>query len=260
MKTKKRNLAILGIVVLLGIGYFIPTMVMQLKDWSLNKSQKEVEIEEIQIDSQNVDLLEALRSFSQMISNNLVVEVGDGFAMSYEEATEQTENSVSEELYTSVQEFLTMLDVKEEAVLENFKAQNYAMLVDAKEETMCSVWVCEGEDSSGNVYCFWVDATLNKVMAFDVPFTIFGKGDEAFYSGMKRVIQYYDFSSYDSWSYSYAPDISELLKAKKYWQSEVEILDKQLETILTLKFYRNEKRFSFNIEPGNHNISSYDAE
>ncbi|MBQ6843593.1 MAG: hypothetical protein IJO60_03030 [Agathobacter sp.] len=260
MKTRKSSWAILGIVVLLGIGYLIPTMVMQLNDWSLNNTQKDVEIEAIQLETGNLDLLEALQSFSKMISNNIIVEAGTGFSMSYDEAMKQTKGDVSEELYTSVQEFLTILDVKEEAVLEEFYAQNYVMLVDEKDETMYSVWVCEGTDRSGKTYVFWVDATLNKVMAFDVPFAIFGNGEEAFFTGMERVIQYYEFSSYESLLYSYSSDMSELLKAKKYWQNEVEILDKNLDIILTLKFGQNENRFWFNTESGIKNISYYDAE
>lgn len=259
MKNRKSMLAFLCIVLLLGIGYCIPSIVMWLKDWTLVYEEKEVGIESIQLDVQNVDMLEALGAFSNMISNQIIVEVGDGFVTTYTEALKDEENPIPNDLYKSVQDFVTILDVKEEVVLVEFSAQNFAMMSKGDEEKVYSIWVCEGKDKADNKYLFWVDATLNKVMAFDVPFELFGKGDEAFYSGVDRVIQYYDFASYGSPIHSYAKDISDSLKYK-YWSDEVEILDKDLEIILSLKIYRNENRFLFNIEPGSKGVTYYDAE
>jgi len=257
MKKRKSTRAILGIVALLGIGYFIPIMVMWLRDLSLMNEEKEVEIEAIQLDSQNVDLLETLQVFSSMLSWNVIVEEGDGFAETYIEAMKDGETSVASELYKSVQSFLTMLDVKEEVVLVEFYAQNYVMMAQGNEERMYSIWVCKGKDKSDIEYLFWVDATLNKVMAFDVPFWIFGKDNEAFYAGLNRVIEYYDFASYGSPAGSYASDMDELVKMK-YWKNELEILNKDLEILLSLGIYRDGERFLFNVEPGNAS-AVYDA-
>jgi hypothetical protein len=254
MKNHKRILAIGGIVLLLGIGYFIPTIVMKIKDWALMKEEKEVEIEAIQLDSQDVDMMEALSVFSEMLSNNLIVEVGEDFAISYTEVIQEESDSIPKKLYSDIQAFLTVLDVKEEVVLAELYAQNYVMMADKNDEKLYSIWLCKGIDKSGKEYSFWVDATLNKVMAFEVPFAIFGKGDEAFYSGLERAIEYYDFASYGSPIRSYMYDMDEL-RIKKYWKNEVEILNKDLQILLTLGVYRNGDRFLFNVDPGDVSIT-----
>ncbi len=256
MKRRKNIPAILGIILLLGSGYCIPTIVMCLRDWSLMYEEKEVEIASIQLDSQDVDMMEALDVFSDMLSNHLIVEVGDGFDINYEEAMK--DDSVPNALYSSMQDFLIMLDVKEEAELVDFAAQNYVMMTKMDEEKLYSVWMCEGKDRSGREYYFWVDASLNKVLAFDVPFDIFGKGNEAFYSGLSRMVDYYDFEAYGSSIRSYASDMDKLLKSK-YWKNEMEILDKEFNIILSLGIYRDGDRFLFNVSPGDV-IETYDKQ
>ena len=164
MVKRKNILPILGIVVILGIGYCIPSIVMWVKDLSLLYEEKEVEIEAIQLDSQDVDMMEALHVFSDMLSNHLVVEVGDSFKMTYAEAMKDEETSIPSDLYRNIQDFLTMLDVKEEVILAEFYAQNYVMMPEGTEEKMYSIWVCKGIDKRNVEYHFWVDATLNKVM------------------------------------------------------------------------------------------------
>ena len=255
MKKDKRIWAIVGIVLLLGIGYFLPTIVMQLKDWLLTKEEKDVEIEAIQLETQDVDMMEALSVFSQMLSNNLIVEEGQDFEISYAEVMQGEADSVPKELYGDIQAFLTMLDVKEEVVLAELYAQNYVMMADKNDEKLYSVWVCKGIDKSGKEYSFWVDATLNRVMAFNVPFSIFGKSDEAFNSGFERVLEYYDFASYGSPICGYAVDMEEL-QSKKYWKNEVEILNKDLQVLLTLGVHRNGDRFLFNVDPGDISITN----
>lgn len=258
MEKRKNILPILGIVVILGIGYCIPSIVMWVKDLSLLYEEKEVEIEAIQLDSQDVDMMEALHVFSDMISNHLIVEMGDSFKMTYAEAMKDEETSIPSELYRNIQDFLTMLDVKEEVILAEFYAQNYVMMAKGTEEKMYSIWVCKGIDKRNVEYHFWVDATLNKVMAFDVPFEIFGKGEEAFYSGLDRVTNYYDFASYGCALYSYAYDMSDMVKTK-YWKNELEVIDKEFEILISLGLYRDGERFLFNVMPGNAG-ATYDAE
>ena len=126
MKKNNRSLAIIGIVLLLGIGYLIPTIVMQLKDWSLIKEEKEVEIEAIQIEPQETDLIEALSGFSDMFAKYMIVEVGDDFTRSYAEVVKEDSSSVPNKLYNNVQSFLRMLDVKEMVVLVEFTQKKYS--------------------------------------------------------------------------------------------------------------------------------------
>lgn len=251
-KVKKGSLAVIGIVVLLSAGYVIPEIVMWIKDWSLKNEQQEVIIESIQIEVQDVDLLEAMGDFPDMLSKYLVVEKGDEFETYGTDGVPETNDSVSKALYMHVQEFLTMLDPKEEVELEKFYAQNNVMAVAGSEERAYSVWICKGLDKSGNEYYFWVDATLFKVLAFEIPFAVLGKGEEAFASAMDRLIAYYNFSVYDSWAHSYTIDISESLKLK-YWENDLQILDKSLNEILSVCMYKNADSFLFNVYPGTKN-------
>lgn len=249
MKKDKSLIVVIGIVILLAVGYYIPTIVMQIKDWSMMKEEIEVEMESILLDTQEVDQIEALDHYSEMISSQLIVEVGDGFAESRTEVMQHEEEALQRELFMHVQEFLTLLDVKEDVKLVEFSAQNYTMMAKSNEEKMYSIWMCKGEDKSGEEYLFWIDATLNKVMSFDIPLELFGKDNEAFYSGLERVLDYYNFESFGFPIHSYAVDMDELLKTK-YWKNEIEILDKDLEIILSLGIHRNGERFLFNVEPG----------
>ena len=65
-----------------------------------------------------------------------------------------------------------------------------------------------------------------------------------------------NFESFGFPIHSYAVDMDELLKTK-YWKNEIEILDKDLEIILSLGIHRNGERFLFNVEPGS---VTYDAQ
>ncbi len=260
MKKSKRGLVVFGIVFLVGIGYFMPTIVMHIKDWSLMNEEMEVEIESIQLESQNADMMETMDAFSEMLSNHFIVEVGDEFEISQEEAMK--DDAIPNALFCATQEFLTILDPKEEVEFIDFSAQNYVMMAAKNEEKMYSVWVCTGKDRSGRAYYFWMDASLNKVMAFDVPFLIFGKDAATDYAlfdaGMERVINYYDFASYGSPISSYVSDMEKTFKSK-YWKNEMEILDKDWNIMLSLELYRNGDRFLFNVAP-EYTIETYDAQ
>ena len=252
MKNRRNYVAILGIIALLFIGYLIPSFVMKLEDFDLWKEKKSVKIEAIQLDNQKVDVIEELSVFAEMLSESNIVEEGSAIKEDYRNEMQQIENEAvkdseeedaSKSLYQTVQEFLTLLDVKEEIVMEKFSAQNYDMMV---EEKFYSVWSCVGTDYSGTTYYFWVDATTEMIMAFDVPYEIIGKTDEAFYTAlMSRIVAYYDFEKYGLALYSFS-EVHEYLYKTKYWSNNLQIYDKAGKEQLSICIYKNGDRLLFN--------------
>ena len=136
-----------------------------------------------------------------------------------------------------------MLDVKEEIVIKSFSAQNYVMMV---KEKFYSIWVCVGADSSGAIYYFWLDAATEMVMAFDVPYEIIGKTDEAFYTAMmSRLVAYYDFEKNGLPLYSFSEEHEYLYKTK-YWSNNLQLYDKAGKEQLSICIYKNGDRLLFN--------------
>lgn len=259
MKSKRNGLAILGILLLLGMGYLIPATIMKLEDMDLLRKKKSIEIEKIRLNSQDIDVMEKLSIFSEMLSNNIIVEVGEGVKEEYADLMQDNiesgkEESSSKKLYHATQDFLTLLDVKEEPVLEKFSAINYAMMLEKNDERVYSVWSCIGYDEGGNVYYFWIDASTKLVMAFDVPYATIGYSEEAFYSAINRIVDYYNFESYGYSIYSFS-EMDASISESKFWGNDLLILDKNGAEKLSICVYRVGERLLFNIYPGNTNIS-----
>lgn len=252
MKKNRNYVAILGIISLLFVGYLIPATVMKLEDLDLWKEKKTIEIEAIQLDNQKVDVIEELSVFAEMLSQSDIVEVGqeikeernnEMLQLENEAVKDSEEETTSKSLYQTVQEFLTMLDVKEEIVMKEFSAQNYVMMV---KEKFYSIWACIGTDSSGTTYYFWVDAATEMVMAFDVPYVIIGKTDEAFYTAlMSRLVEYYDFEKYGLGLYSFSEEPKYLYKTK-YWSNNLQLYDKAGKEQLSICINKNGDRLLFN--------------
>lgn len=259
MKKKMNSVAVLGILGLLGVGYLIPTAITIMEDRELRSEKKSIEIDVIQLNSQSVEAIEVLTVFPDMLMNDIVVDVGEGIQQDYTESM-QTDSNETEQVYSTslqknVQEFLLMLDAKEEAVFEKFFATNYAMMVAADDDRVYSVWECVGVDADGTAYYFWVEDSTGKVMAFDIPYTAIGHQDEAFYSAMNRVMDYYEISEYGFPAYSYVETQSNLYKTK-YWQNGLMILDKEGNEKICIYIYKNGDRLLFNNYPGTVSISN----
>lgn len=252
MKKRRNYVAILGIIALLFVGYLIPSAVMKLEDIDLWEEKKSIKIEAIQLDNQKVDVIEELSVFAEMLLESDIVEVDGEIKEEHRNEMQQLENeavkdseeeTVSKSLYQNIQEFLTMLDVKEEFVIKSFSAQNYVMMV---KEKFYSIWVCAGTDSSGAIYYFWVDAATEMVMAFDVPYEIIGKTDEAFYTAMmSRLVAYYDFEKNGLPLYSFSEEHEYLYKTK-YWSNNLQLYDKAGKEQLSICIYKNGDRLLFN--------------
>lgn len=258
MKKKMNSVAILAILCLLGMGYLIPTAIMIVEDRELRSEKKLIEIDDIQLSSKNVDTIEVLGFFPDMLMNYILVDVGEGIQEDYTESVQsesnETEQEYSTSLHKNVQDFLLLLDAKEEAIFEKFYATNYVMMVAANDDRVCSVWECVGVDASGTAYYFWVDDSTGKVMAFDIPYTVIGHLDEGFYSAMDRVVDYYEISAYGFPAYQYVETQSNLYKTK-YWQNGLVFMDKEGNEQLGISIYKTGDRLLFNNYPGTVSIS-----
>ncbi len=259
MKKKWNSVAVIGIIALLGIGYFIPMGIMWIEDWNLKMQQSKVEIKPIQLDSQKVDVIEELSVFADMLSNRLVVDVGPGFSEDYDanqavqdemsqiEGTE-SEQSTSRDLKQKAQDFLLLMDVKEEIVLEKFQATNYVMMVEKNAEQVYSIWESICYDEAGKEYYLWIDASTEKVMAFDIPYQVIGHSDEGFQSMIWRLWDYYALSDYGLLGTNLAEDQTNLYKTK-YWKNEIRMLDAAFEVQLSVCIYKEGDRLLFNMHP-----------
>lgn len=258
MKKKMNSVAILGILGLLGVGYLIPTALMIVEDRELRLEKKSIEIDDIQLSSQNVDTIEVLGAFPDMLMNDIVVDVGEGSQEDYMESVQSDSNDTEQEYSTSlqknVQDFLLMLDAKEEAVFEKFYATNYAMMVAVNDDRVYSVWECVGVGADENVYYFWVEDSTGKVMAFDIPYNTIGYVDEGFYSAMECLMIYYEISDYGFPGYRYIDTQSNLYKTK-YWQNGLLLLDKEGNENLCIYIYKTGDRLLFNNYPGTVSVS-----
>lgn len=261
MKKKTNSMVLLGIILLLGIGYGIPGAIMKLEDAALWREKKSIEIEEIQLNTQKVDMIETLEIFPEILSNHIVVEVGESEKEEQNNMPQDSEVSNeqgnSEQLSNIVQEFLALLDTKNERLLELFAATNYVMMADKNDERIYSIWSCVGYDTQGNVYYVWVDAISQKIMAFDIPYEVVGDSAETFYVAIEQVVAYYRFSEVRVLNY-YFSEKMEAPHKKKYWSNDLLFFDETGEEILSMCMYKNGDRLLFNTYEGSKSIS-FDA-
>lgn len=73
---KWNSFVVAGIACLMVLGYEIPSVVMTIEDDGRKSELKSYEIEEISLSFQNVNIDEEMAVFSDMLLNNILVEVG----------------------------------------------------------------------------------------------------------------------------------------------------------------------------------------
>lgn len=261
MRKKINILAVMGIFLLLALGYFVPPIVMAMEDRHLQSENKTFFIEEIELNFQNVDMLEELSLFSDMLSQNIIVEIGketyeEDFVAEKEDAQQAVQEQVSSEKYqiikTVIKEFLAVLNMENELEFEKISAINYVMMASYNDEKVYSVWKCCGVDEKEQSYCFWIDDFTRKVMAFEVPYEIIGTLDESFYQVMENVKEYYGFAVFG------LAEHQENLYKSKYWQNSLMLLNEDKEEGLELYIFKTGETLYFNMYP--RTISIYNSE
>ena len=262
MKRKRINLiAVIGICVLLALGYFVPLIVMAMEDHDLQSESKVFSIEEIELNFQDIDMIEELAVFPSMLSNHIIVEVGkESYEEEYEAIKDSVQQTVQEKLSsekyqmikTAIRDFFAVLGVEQQSKFVKFSTSNYVMMASYNDEKAYSIWKCEVVDEKELSYCFWIDDFTEKVMAFKIPYEIIGTSDENFYEAMGSLANYYGFHHYK------LIEAQKYLYKSKYWEDSILLYDEKEGKKLELYLCKIGDILYFNRYP--ENISIYDNE
>ena len=232
MKNKRNYLAVLGIVILLSIGYMFPTLITMLEDRHLQSERKKYEIEEISLNNVEVDLTEKLLGIHDVLQEY----ENTAFQQSKDElSTEQGHEG------KQVKEFLSTLDSNIEASF--LKASTKMTLMNAEEKNIYSLWKYVLVDSDEKEYVFWFDLEAEKVLAFEIPFFTNETSKEECYKLIDTLREYYGYTEGD-----FTDNVSLLFKMK-YEESAVCFSDKEKDEKVVLRLYRSGERLSFNKSP-----------
>ena len=144
---KKHNtIALLGIVVLLVLGYTIPIVSMAVEDDGLLKESKCVKLDNIELSAQSMELEELMQVFHEVLLNNIVVESSN--SMEQLSSTEAYEN-----IKLSVHTFMNLFAIGDVEFVD-IKVEKYVMMVNHYDERVCSVWRYYGIDKMKQEYSF----------------------------------------------------------------------------------------------------------
>ena len=244
---KKRNrMALIGIVMLLALGYTIPIVAMAVDDEGLLKETKSVQLDSIELNVQGMEFAELLEVFSFVLANNIVVE-SDVVVETYKEEVQESTDllnstEASAMIKLSIKTFLDVFGISEVEFVD-FKATHYVMMLGPEDERVCSVWKCYGMDELKQEYLFWIEEGNGKVLAFEMPFVYVGKEYEMFFQSMDALARYYAFEGFKLWE-----DFSEAYKFKS-WESDIMFFDKEGNGELNIRIYKNGEKLYFNMYP-----------
>lgn len=275
-------------MLLLLLGYGIPSIVMIFEDKERKLELKSFVLEDISLDSQNVDILEIMEVFPDMILNPILVESQETMIeIKTENVQDETENMVSEgrnethenngtaqeqiqenhetvgqtqesnknanakRIENSITEFLEIFPSEHSIEFVELKAKYFVLMVSEEDKRIYPFWECYGMDTEKREYYFWLSS--DKVVAFQIPYDIIGVSDEKFVEVIEGLGEYYNVEII-----GLAESISQVYK-EDYWQNALMLFRKEEEKDpLYLNMFKIKEDFLFNIYPGN--VSSYDGE
>lgn len=254
---KKNSLAVAGIVLLLALGYSIPSVVMAIEDDGRKSELKSFAIEEIQLSFQNVNIEEEMGIFPDMLLNNIVVEMGDtSIKVQADEDSQGTQENTQEELEdkeyikieNSIDAFLDVLQPEYTIEFVDFKATYYVLMVSQEDERVYPILECYGIDKEKREYRFWLDDISGTVLAFEIPYEVIGVSDEELYMALERMGKYYGYEVY-----SLAEYLSDVYKIAS-WQNALMLFDEEKNTQNTVYIFKVGERLLFNVYPGSVTI------
>lgn len=257
---KKNSLAIIGIVFLLLLGYSIPAIVMAMEDKERKSELKSYEMEEISLEFQQVDLVEELKIFPDMLVSNILVEQGDtSITVQLDQDSQDEQDNVQSEvedkegtwIENSIVTFLQALHPEADMEFVDFKATYYVLMVSPEDERVYPVWECYGIDGENREYRFWLDDMTGTVLGFDIPYQVIGGSDQAFYDTVNRIGAYYGYEVY-----GLLESMSNVSKIDS-WQNTLMLFDEKGENENNLFIYKIGSRMYFNVYPGC--VSIYDG-
>lgn len=257
---KKENcFAVAGIILLLILGYCIPSVFMKMTDEQRTAASKSFQIEEIQLDFTNVNIEEELEIFPEMLLNEIVIEQGQmSISISPSEDLQSTEEDIelqtikkeSQIVLESVNVFLDVLCPESEIEFVDFKAEYYVMMVSSEDKRVYPIWICFGVDNEEREYRIWLDDISKKVMAFEVPFEVMGMTDKEFLTAMERLGEYYGCEVF-----ALSDTISNVYKIKT-WQNTWMTYNKEEKEKNSIYIGKMGERFWFNVYPESVSFSN----
>lgn len=250
---KGNSFGVIAILLLLGLGYFIPTAILAVEDKGLMQEKKSIAIDEIELNLQRGDVIEQVSVFAEMMHGRIVIQMDEEKeaveenVIQSEDASEQRKDESN--LTECIQKFWSCFSGKENLEFEKFFAEDYVMMAGAHSDSLYAIWECTGVGKDGEQYLFWMDDATGKLLGFDIPYLSVGNTDGEFYSAINGISAYYGFSSYEFM------DVLHNLSKTKYWQNGIIFYDENLDVKLSLNIYKNGDRLLFNIYPYTKSLS-----
>ena len=247
------SVGVLAILLLLCLGYFIPTVILAVEDEGRQQEEKAIAMDEIELNINGIDIIEQISVFAEMMHSRIVITM-DAEKESVKEDVMQSENSTvqtSDEnnLNECIQKFWRCFQDNEILEFEKFLVQDYVMMAGVKNDSLYLIWECMGVDREEKEYIFWVDDATGKILGFDIPYTCVGNTDGEFYSAVNAISEYYGFSSYE------LMEVLRNLSKNKYWENGITFYDEAQTMKLSLNIYKNGDRLLFNIYPYTKTLS-----
>ena len=123
MKNSRNNWAVVGILLLLGLGYFVPPLALAVEDVALRQEAKKFEIDEIQLNNTTVEIVEQLSVFSDMMFEHIVIEMDSEQSSSDEKEEVNNDNNIQKSVY----EFWKKFKDEDGPMFEKATYSNYIM-------------------------------------------------------------------------------------------------------------------------------------
>lgn len=181
MKNKRNWMAVFVIGILVLTAYRVPSVMAQIEDDRLKNTMKKYEIEEIKINSADVDYRETLSLFGNLLS-------GQVFTRKSKEVNESQRDYRM--VKQAVEKFLGIFDVKFE--FTSFYV-NYIVMVNLDFDKVYPLFCVSATGKNNEQYYFWLNVMDGMVIAFDMPNMLELDVD------VSNMADYYDFTVGQIW-------------------------------------------------------------
>ncbi len=234
MKKARSSLAVMGMLLLLFGGYAFPTIVTTLEDRHLQFSEKNFDIEKIELKTSEIDFFQELYHFPTLMVGEIYIqtreeELENGWA--YHHAKE------------SMMEFLKMLNADMEHEFEKMQVYSLAF-ADFETEQVYPVWYCEAVNQEEQICRFWIDEITEKILGFQIPADSLQIDEGNLPECIKIIIvKYYGFEVY-KFQGNY-------MNKMKDWEGALEVVHNENKEYMYFPFFKESDWIWFNIYPGN---------
>lgn len=181
MKNKRNWMAVFVIGILVLTAYRVPSVMADIEDDRLKNITKKYEIEEIKLNSAEVDYRETLALFGNLLS-------GQVFSKESKEVNESQRDYMM--VKQAVEKFLGIFDVEFE--FTSFYV-NYIVMVNLDFDKVYPLFCVSATGKSNEQYYFWLNVMDGMVIAFDMPNML------EFDVDVSNMADYYGFTVVSIW-------------------------------------------------------------